>query len=59
LRKRENTHKLEAKKEDKAMRKFQTFLFLLLALMYLGAHTSCSHVEADLRDSSAFMEMQD
>lgn len=41
------------------MRKFQTFLFLLLALMYLGAHTSCSHVEADLRDSSAFMEMQD
>ncbi len=29
------------------MRKFQTFLFLLLALMYLGAHASCSHVEAD------------
>ena len=29
------------------MRKFHTFLFLLLALMYLGAHTSCSHVEAD------------
>lgn len=29
------------------MRKFQTFLFILLALMYLGAHTSCSHVKTD------------
>ncbi len=41
------------------MRKFKTFLFLMLAIMYLGAHSSCSHMEADLRDSSAFMEMQD
>lgn len=41
------------------MRKLQTFLFLLLALMYLGAHSSCSHVEVNPRDSSAFVETQD
>ena len=37
------------------MRKLSTLVFLLLILMYLGAHASCYHSEAD-NSSSAVIE---